>query len=106
MKTKSVPCIVMLVAGLASCLISISQQVDTMEFTERLLSTLVIFYILGFIIKLILDKAMKNLSSAKEDENEKDISAASAKRQPFGYSPSGSPPAICRSATAPPAFAA
>lgn len=76
MKTKSVPCIVMLVAGLASCLISISQQVDTMEFTERLLSTLVIFYILGFIIKLILDKAMKNLSSAKEDENEKDISEA------------------------------
>lgn len=74
MKTKSVPCIVMLVAGLASCLISISQQVDTMEFTERLLSTLVIFYILGFIIKLILDKAMKNLSSAKEDE--KDISEA------------------------------
>ena len=47
-----------------------------MEFTERLLSTLVIFYILGFIIKLILDKAMKNLSSAKEDENEKDISEA------------------------------
>ena len=76
MKTKSVPCIVMLVAVLASCLISISQQVDTMEFTERLLSTLVIFYILGFIIKLILDKAMKNLSSAKEDENEKDISEA------------------------------
>ena len=76
MKTKSVPCIVMLVAGLASGLISISQQVDTMEFTERLLSTLVIFYILGFIIKLILDKAMKNLSSAKEDENEKDISEA------------------------------
>ena len=76
MKKKSVPCIVMLVAGLASCLISISQQVDTMEFTERLLSTLVIFYILGFIIKLILDKAMKNLSSAKEDENEKDISEA------------------------------
>ena len=76
MKTKSVPCIVMLVADLASCLISISQQVDTMEFTERLLSTLVIFYILGFIIKLILDKAMKNLSSAKEDENEKDISEA------------------------------
>lgn len=76
MKTKSVPCIVMLVASLASCLISISQQVDTMEFTERLLSTLVIFYILGFIIKLILDKAMKNLSSAKEDENEKDISEA------------------------------
>ena len=72
MKTKSVPCIVMLVAGLASCLISISQQVDTMEFTERLLSTLVIFYILGFIIKLILDKAMKNLSSAKEDESEAD----------------------------------
>ena len=35
MKTKSVPCIVMLVAGLASCLISISQQVDTMEFTEN-----------------------------------------------------------------------
>ena len=76
MNTKIVPCIVRLVAGLESCLISISQQVDTMEFTERLLSTLVIFYILGFIIKLILDKAMKNLSSAKEDENEKDISEA------------------------------
>ncbi len=73
MKTKSVPCIVMLVAGLASCLISISQQVDTMEFTVRLLCTLVIFYIFGFVIKVILDKAMKKLSSDKEEDNAQDV---------------------------------
>ncbi len=70
MKTNSVPSIIMLLAGLIYCLISISQGTDLMEFTVRLLAVLVIFYIIGSIVKVIIDINFKDFGNIEETEEE------------------------------------
>ena len=59
MKTKPIPAIVMLSAGFVTCIIAI--------YTKSLLLVLIVFYILGGIVKIILDK---NFAQMKEEEEE------------------------------------
>lgn len=79
MKSRFVPCLVMLMAGLVCSIISVEQNVGLKSFTTRLLGVLVIFYIIGSIIKVILDKAILLLSDKEElveesiDENESSV---------------------------------
>ena len=56
MKTKQVPAIVMLTAGLIVCVISIAQHMEFGEFVTTLFLVLICFYILGCVAKVILDK--------------------------------------------------
>ena len=57
----------MLLAGLVCSIISLRQGVDLMSFTTRLLTVLVVFYIIGAILKVILSCAFKgNGRQAKE----------------------------------------
>ena len=49
----------MLLAGLVCSIISLRQGVDLMSFTTRLLTVLVVFYIIGAILKVILSCAFK-----------------------------------------------
>ena len=59
MKNNLLPSLVMLLAGLVCSIISLRQGVDLMSFTTRLLTVLVVFYIIGAILKVILSCAFK-----------------------------------------------
>ena len=74
MKNNLLPSLVMLLAGLVCSIISLRQGVDLMSFTTRLLTVLVVFYIIGAILKVILSCAFK----AMEDRQKK-AEAAEAK---------------------------
>ena len=62
--TKPVPVIITLAAAFISCVISIVQKVDFSTFVSRLLIVVVIFLVMGTIIKMILDYAFKTLEPA------------------------------------------
>lgn len=59
--TKPVPIIITLAAAFISCVISISQKVEFSEFVKRLAIVVVIFLVMGTIIKMILDYAFKTM---------------------------------------------
>lgn len=59
MKTKQVPIIIALIAGLTICIIGFYTQMETGQFVTTWAVVLVSFYILGCIAKLILDKNFK-----------------------------------------------
>jgi len=71
MKTKPIPAIVMMTAGLITCFLCIRNQVSTSDFLKRLLLVLILFYILGIILKGVLDfsfnrKEEKNIMEKEE----------------------------------------
>lgn len=59
MNTRSIPAIVMLAAGLVTCIIGIQQHFSFGMFTKTLLLVLIGFYLLGCIVKLVLDKGFR-----------------------------------------------
>ncbi len=59
MKTKQVPVIITLVAGLITCILGFTMHMETAKFVQTLVIILVSFYILGCIAKLVLDKNFK-----------------------------------------------
>lgn len=56
MKTKQIPVIIMLLAGLVTCMDSIIQRAPLSAFVTRMWVVLILFYILGIIVKVVLDK--------------------------------------------------
>lgn len=66
MKTKCVPAIMTLSAGLIDCIISIYYHLDSFSFLKRLLLVLVLFYLIGCILQLILDIGMQKMEDEKE----------------------------------------
>ena len=70
MKSKFLPPLVMLLAGFVCSILSLPQRVDLMTFTTRLLSVLVIFYVIGGAMKLVLDKALNVMADKDTNENE------------------------------------
>ena len=76
MKTNFVPAIIMLLAGLVDSVISTYYQQDLYSFSKRLLLVLVIFYILGYIVKIILDINFpdeKKKKDASDEETEESV---------------------------------
>ncbi len=61
MKTKQIPAIVMLTAGFAMCIISFVNDYSLLFFIPALFFVLVGFFIMGFVIKIILDMNMAKL---------------------------------------------
>lgn len=59
--TKPVPAIITLGAAFVSCIISIFDNVGLGVFVERLLIVVVIFLIMGSIIKMFLDYSFKSM---------------------------------------------
>lgn len=59
MKTKQVPIIITLIAGLTICVIGFITQMETVQFVKTWIIVLISFYILGCIAKLLLDKNFK-----------------------------------------------
>ena len=69
LRTNYLPAIIMLLAGFIYCLIGIRDGVGALDFTIQLLIVLLVFYILGGILKLLLDNLMK-ATATKEEEPE------------------------------------
>ena len=87
MNTKPVPVIITLAAAFISCVISIMQRVEFSVFVSRLLIVVVIFLVMGTIIKMILDHSFRtlepvtsidetldpSLDTPSDDEDEEDV---------------------------------
>ena len=80
MKTNYVPAIVMLLAGAVYCLCGLMSETSLLDFTVQLLIVLLVFYVLGGIIRIVLDKFMgevgikeqeKSVEEASKEEEEK-----------------------------------
>lgn len=69
MKTKSIPAIIMLTAGGIACIVGITGYMETERFMKMLFVVLIVFYFLGCIVKMILDK---NFQEMKEETTEGD----------------------------------
>lgn len=72
MKTNYIPAIVMLLAGAVYCLFGLKAQTPLLDFTVQLLIVLLVFYILGGIVRMVLDRFMGDIEvkSGKEDDTE------------------------------------
>lgn len=75
MKTNYVPAIVMLLAGAVYCLFAIKNDVPLMDFMVQLLIVLMVFFVLGAIVRLLLDHVMNDMAD-KAEENETDKTEA------------------------------
>jgi hypothetical protein len=59
MKTKPIPAIIMLAAGAVCSVAGLVQHLSFGTYVKYLFLVLVIFYILGCIVKLVLDKGFR-----------------------------------------------
>ncbi len=74
MRTNNVPSMVMLSAGVVYCVFATQKQLEAMAFIKQLLIVLIIFFFIGVILRVILDKAMaafadKQPETKKEDQD-------------------------------------
>lgn len=67
MKTKSIPAILMLLAGAMACVLGFIYHYETTQFFTMVLTVLIIFYVLGYIVKIIIDK---NFPVEKVEKND------------------------------------
>ena len=70
MKTNYVPAIVMLLAGAVYCLCGLMSGTPLFEFTVQLLIVLLVFYVLGGIIRMVLDRFMGEIEDTSQEETE------------------------------------
>ena len=68
MKTKEIPAIVMLIAGGIYCLLGILYQISLMDFCVQLLIVLLVFWILGGIVRMFLDRFMGEIGEMTKEE--------------------------------------
>lgn len=61
MNTKNIPAIIMLVAGFMTSVIQIVNSVSLEKFLTTLFAVLLCFYIIGSVVKVILDKSFKDM---------------------------------------------
>lgn len=59
MNTKYVPAIIMLSAGFVDCIMAIMQHKPLLDFTKELLLVLVIFLVIGCVVKMVIDKTFR-----------------------------------------------
>ena len=82
MKTKDIPAIVMLLAGGVYCLIGIRYQIPLMDFSVQLLIVLLIFWIIGGIVRMFLDKFMGEIGNQAETDENEDAEETDAEGEP------------------------
>ena len=70
MKTKTLPVILMLVAGAIACILGFVYHYETTDFFAMVLTVLVVFYMLGCIVKGIIDKNFSDFGKEAENESE------------------------------------
>ncbi len=70
MNTKNIPALIMLTAGFIAAMVMILKGRDTRDYLITLILVLVIFYMLGLIVKFILDKYIKMEDEKNNEEGE------------------------------------
>lgn len=70
MKTKSVPAVIMLIAGFIACVAGMIAHMEVAGFMKMLLVVLILFYILGCIVKLVLDKNFAEMQDEETTDGE------------------------------------
>ena len=65
MKTKTIPVILMLVAGAMACVLGFVYRYETTQFFTMVFTVLIVFYMLGCIVKIIIDKNFPTEQSDK-----------------------------------------
>ena len=70
MKTKSIPAILMLLAGAIACVLGFIYHYETTQFFTMVLTVLIVFYVLGCIVKIIIDKNFPVEEAEKADTAE------------------------------------
>lgn len=78
MKTNYVPAIVMLCAGFIDCLFAIYNHLELGRFIKELLIVLIIFLIIGYTIKFVMDKFFHDKTDEDKDETQ-DVQEAEQK---------------------------
>jgi len=73
MKTKYIPPIIMLAAGLIRAIAGVFYRQDIKDFLWSILIVMVIFYIIGSIVKVVLDKSIIIAEEEKAPEDDVDI---------------------------------
>lgn len=71
--TKTIPIIITLAAALTACIMSILQHVEFKIYVERLLISVIVFGIIGIVIRVILDRFFfrtKDIEEALDEKNE------------------------------------
>ena len=59
MNTKPIPAIIMLTAGFVTCVVGIVQHFSFGTYVKTLFLVLIGFYLLGCVVKLVLDKGLR-----------------------------------------------
>jgi hypothetical protein len=72
MKERYIPAFVMLIAAAITSVINIVNKVEVMAGLKRLLLVIVIFYIIGLIVKAIIKKALTKKPVEPEEIEETD----------------------------------
>lgn len=67
MNTKSLPAVLALIAGFATCIMSFIQHVDTVIFAKRFVIVCIIFFAIGTVISIIINMNFKDMSEDKEN---------------------------------------
>lgn len=70
MNTKSLPAVLALIAGFATCIMSFVQHVDTVVFAKRFIIVCIIFFAIGTVISVIIQMNFKSMSDDKADSEE------------------------------------
>ncbi len=68
MKTDLIPKVITLLAGAVVCIVCIVRDIDTLYSLEALLATLIIFYIIGCIVKRIIGRVKDINTFMKREE--------------------------------------
>ena len=70
MNTKTIPAFIMLLGGAIACILGLVNRYETMEFIIMILIVLLVFYVMGCIIKMIVDKNFQGMDEQVQDEQE------------------------------------
>lgn len=70
MKTNFIPALIMLCAGFVDCLLAIRNRLSLREFTIELLIVLVVFYVIGIVVRFVLDKFFGTMTIDGTEEDE------------------------------------
>jgi len=72
MKTNHIPALITLSAGAIYCIIGLTKNTSGIDFVKTLLIVLIIFFVVGSIIKLILDYSFRDFGKEEESESEEE----------------------------------
>lgn len=73
MNRKNMPLLLMLIAGACTCIVTLVRSYSLLASLVALFSVLLLFYCLGSIIRLLLDRFdRQNEEKAKQEEEEKE----------------------------------